>query len=288
VIGTRDVHDVVAAADALVRALEPDTVALPDALPMWEAFDAIERHAAAAKLLLTARVDESRAATRSGHRDTAELLAKKAGISTGAARRRLETSKKLSALPATGDALRAGELSADQAEVVVGAAAANPRAEHSLLEQAQTMSFAELRDEALRARAGGEDRQAVERRIHASRRLRTWTDGEGAWNLSARGTVADGSKVMRALEPIIDTARSARCSTGRSTMKAGHSSKAPPSAPSCRPTSRDTRRTARGEREGTSGHVTRSDAPEKGGGMVNDSVGRGQTTPEARSDTCRS
>src|SRR5690242_21791008 len=99
----RDVREVVAAADTLVRALEPAALALPDALPMWEAFDRIERSAATAKLLLTARVDESRAAQRSGHRDTAELLAKKAGTSTAAARRRLDTAKKLWELPATSE-----------------------------------------------------------------------------------------------------------------------------------------------------------------------------------------
>jgi uncharacterized protein DUF222 len=193
------------AADTLVRALEPAAVALPDALPMWEAFDRIERSAATAKLLLTARVDESRAAQRSGHRDTAELLAKKAGTSTGAARRQLETARKLRELPATGEALRNGDLSADQAEVVAGAASANPGAEWSLLEQARAVSFAELREEGLHARVQVEGREATQRRIHAARRLRTWTDAEGAWNLSARGTVVDGSKVMRALKPIIDT-----------------------------------------------------------------------------------
>jgi hypothetical protein len=66
------------------------------------------------------------------------------------------------------------------------------------------LSFAELRDEALRARARGEDREATERRIHGARRLRTWTDAEGAWNLSARGTVVDGATVVRALKPIIE------------------------------------------------------------------------------------
>src|SRR5690348_9805869 len=169
VIGMRDVREVVVAADTLVRALEPAAVALPDALPMWEAFDRIERSAATAKLLLTARVDESRAAQRSGHRDTAEMLAKKAGISTGAARRRLETAKKLETLAATGEALRNGELSADQAEVVAGAASANPDTERSLLERAQAVSFAELREEALHARVQGEGREATERRIHAGR-----------------------------------------------------------------------------------------------------------------------
>jgi hypothetical protein len=66
------------------------------------------------------------------------------------------------------------------------------------------LSFSELREEALRARAAGEDREATQPRIHAARRLRAWTDAEGAWNLSARATVVDGSKVMRVLNPIID------------------------------------------------------------------------------------
>jgi hypothetical protein len=204
-VGIAEVREVGAGVAALVRSLEPDTVALPDALPMWEAFDAIERQAAAAKLLLTTRVDESRAALRTGHRDTAELLAKKAGTSTGAARRQLDTARKLQALPTTSDAVRKGELSPDQAEIVAGAAATNRSAERALIDRAQTASFAELRDEALRARAQSDNREAVHRRIHAARRLRAWTDAEGAWNLSARGTVVDGATVMRALNPIIDS-----------------------------------------------------------------------------------
>jgi hypothetical protein len=98
-VGVRDVHEAGAAVAELARALEPDAVALPDALPMWEAFDAISRYAETAKLLLTARVDESRAAQRSGHRDTAELLAKRAGTATGPTPR------------ARGTCLRAGPLS---------------------------------------------------------------------------------------------------------------------------------------------------------------------------------
>jgi uncharacterized protein DUF222 len=203
-VGIAEVREVGAEVAALARSLGPDAVPLPDALPMWEAFDTIERQAAAAKLLLTARVDESRAAQRTGHRDTAELLAKKAGTSTGAARRQLDTARKLRDLPATGDALRKGELSPGQAEIVAGAAVANRSAEDALIDRAKTASFAELRDEALRARAHGEDREATHRRIHAARRLRTWTDAEGAWNLSARGTVVDGATVMRALNPLVD------------------------------------------------------------------------------------
>jgi hypothetical protein len=45
--------------------------------------------------------------------------------------------------------------------------------------------------------------------------LRTWTDAEGAWNLSARGTVVDGATVMRALNPIIDSLFGAARQDGR-------------------------------------------------------------------------
>jgi hypothetical protein len=50
-VGVAEVREVAAEVGALARSLEPDLVPLPHALPMWEAFDAIERHAAAAKLL---------------------------------------------------------------------------------------------------------------------------------------------------------------------------------------------------------------------------------------------
>jgi hypothetical protein len=74
----------------------------------------------------------------------------------------------------------------------------------------------ELRHEALRARAGADaDPEATHQRIHAQRRLRTWTDGEGAWNLSGRGTVRDGARVVATLEGLIDTHFDVARSEGR-------------------------------------------------------------------------
>ena len=72
-----------------LRRLVPGDVALGEAADMWAAFDAIERQAAAAKTLLAARVDESRAWARAGDRSVEEHLARKAGSSQGAARRSL-------------------------------------------------------------------------------------------------------------------------------------------------------------------------------------------------------
>src|SRR5438046_4100632 len=76
---------------AIVAGLDPDSVALPVAPPVWEHFDAVERLAGAAKVLLARRVDESRAWRRAGYRSAAEYLAAKEGGSLGGARRQLET-----------------------------------------------------------------------------------------------------------------------------------------------------------------------------------------------------
>ena len=48
------------------------------------------------------------------------------------------------------------------------------------------------------------DRDAAHERIRRERRLREYTDAEGAWNLSARGTPECGAAFRSALDPIID------------------------------------------------------------------------------------
>jgi hypothetical protein len=189
----------------VVHALEPDAVPLPEVVSLWDAFDAVERHAAAAKTLLARRVDDSRMWQRAGHRSAAEFLAAKSGSSIGAARTQLNVSREINKLPATEQALRDGDISAAQAAAIVDGASANPAAEQQLIECSRRASLAELRAAALRARAAADpDRETTHRRIHKRRRLRWWTDAEGAWNLSARGTVADGARVAGVLEPLID------------------------------------------------------------------------------------
>ena len=123
----------------------------------------------------------------------------------GAARASLEESKNVAELPSTTAALHRGELSRPQAEEIANAAAANPAAEQSLLHKAASSSLSELRDACARTRAEADpDADATHRRIHRDRRLRRWTDREGAWNLTARGTPDAGSRFNAALEPIID------------------------------------------------------------------------------------
>jgi Domain of unknown function (DUF222) len=201
----RHVHDLRRVLSAHVGCLAPDEVPLGEAAEMWAAFDAIERHAAAAKTLLAARVDESRAWARAGDRSVEEHLARTAGTSRGAARSRLETSRRLRGLPATEAALRRGELSQTQAETVADAATVNPGAEQALLETARTSTLVRLREHANRAKgAADSDPDATHRRLHRQRRLRRFTDGEGAWNLQARGTADAGAVLNAALDSVID------------------------------------------------------------------------------------
>ncbi|HEX4778662.1 MAG TPA: DUF222 domain-containing protein, partial [Acidimicrobiia bacterium] len=189
----------------MLRALEPDAVALTDAEPMWDAFDRIERHAANAKTLLARRVEEAAKWRQRGHRDAAEGLAKKSGTTRGAAKKQLELSKKLDEHPATETAMRKGEISAAQAAIVASGANGNAGAEKRLLNTAMTSTVAQLRQEAARERAAADpDPEATERRIHAERRARMWADEQGRWHFNAMGTIRDGSHVERILERLVN------------------------------------------------------------------------------------
>jgi hypothetical protein len=190
---------------ALLRALEPDAVALTDAEPMWNAFDKIERHAANAKTLLARRVEEAATWRQRGHRDAAERLAKKSGTTRGAAKKQLELSKQLDEHPATEAAMRKGEISPTQAAIVANGANGNAAAEKRLLDKAMSSTVAELRQAAGRERAQSDpDPEETERRIHTERRARAWTDEEGRWHFNAMGTARDGSHVERILERLVN------------------------------------------------------------------------------------
>ena len=78
------------------------------------------------------------------------------------------------------------------------------------------------RDECARTRAAADpDPEATHRRIHRNRYLRSRTDTEGAWRLEARGTRADGARVMAALRHTADRIfRSARAEGRREPSEA--------------------------------------------------------------------
>ncbi len=184
---------------------DPADVLLRDVTAVWAAYDRVERRAAAAKVLLAARVDEAAEWKRAGARSAASHLAKLSGTSTAVARRGLETSAHLAKLPVLAAAVRSGELSTAQVNEIAPAAAANPDAQERLVELAGETNLTELREECLRTKAAADpDPDARHRRIHADRGLRSFTDAEGARHLSAVGTVDALGAFEKRLEPIID------------------------------------------------------------------------------------
>jgi hypothetical protein len=186
----------------IMRAFEPDEVPVVRVVGLVAQFDAIERLGASGKTLLARRMEETGAWKSRGLRSAAEHLARVSGTSVSAAKRTMETSRQIDALPATAAAVRGGELSMAKVEIVAGAATIAPEAEAALLEMAASLPLAELREQCLRARA--KDRDAAHERIKRDRSAREYTDAEGAWHFHARGTSDDGARFRSAFEPIVE------------------------------------------------------------------------------------
>jgi len=184
-----------------VAELDPDRLTPGEAGRLLESFDQVVRTAATGSTLLARRVEDGEEWRRAGYRSAADFLAARTGSSLGAARRKVDTSKALKDLPQTRREMAQGTLSPEQAETIAGAAKANPRAERRLLQKAKTANLNELRDEALKAKAEA-DRSAADRhaRLHRARRVRRYTDGEGARHLDICGTVDEVSKIEAELD----------------------------------------------------------------------------------------
>jgi hypothetical protein len=200
----------------LVDTLDPDRVGGAHARELWAAFDRVERLGAAGKTLLARRLGDVHQADRAGVKTAAEELARLGGTTTGVARDALETSERLADLPGVQAAVRRGDLSTTQAALVSSAAAADHSAEQRLLDMASTASLSELREECARVRATADpDPEATNRRLHAGRRLRRFTDADGAWTLIGKGTPQAGAGFNTVLDPIIDEIFRAARAAGR-------------------------------------------------------------------------
>ena len=190
---------------SLVDRLDPGAVGGSAARELWAMLDASERLCAAGKTLLASRIAATHRPQTAGAKTAAEEMACKAGITSGAAKDAVDTSKRLPEQPDVERALRRGVLSAAQAALVSAAAAANPAAEARLVELASRVSMPELREECARVKAAADPNpDATNRRLHAGRRLRRWIDGEGFWTLVAKGTPQAGAAFCAVLDAVSD------------------------------------------------------------------------------------
>src|SRR5438477_9611780 len=211
-----------AALREIVAGLEPEALSADAAVGLVDTFVSMEKLVAAGKALAARRVAESNHWRGAGERSAAHWLARRSGTSIGSAMATLETAARLPELPAVDRAVRAGELSAVQANEIASAAGADPGAQAELVRVARRDGFTGLRDKCRRVKAAAApDEMARHRAIHASRSLRHWSDPDGAGRLEGRFTPEVLAELLVALEPFeAEAFREARAEGRRETFDA--------------------------------------------------------------------
>ncbi len=202
------VAEVAQARDTVARVaagFEAALVTIEDAERIVGHAAAMKHMAATIESLAAARAAAGPAWRQAGFKTPAEWLASKSGSSVGKAKETIETGKRLESQPATAAAARAGALSAEQTAMIADAAAADPSAEEDLVEAAGTASLTELRNECLKTKSAADPNpEATHQRIHGDRRLRFFTDPEGAANVSARTTVDQMAPIKAAVDDMTE------------------------------------------------------------------------------------
>jgi hypothetical protein len=202
--------------EEFVVAVRPGAVRGDEALAMIGLLARFERAAASGIALLSPVVVETGAFAKAGHASAPEWLAAVSGSSSGVAKGRLAAAERAAVSPALVGALREGELSPSELQLVTKAAASAPGAVDSLLEmKAQGAGHQELSDEAARLRCAArcaETARAQRARVHQLRHLRTHqAEGGGirgeffcdevVWARVAPGLEADAKARWKAAGP---------------------------------------------------------------------------------------
>jgi len=183
-----------------VAEFEAALVSGAQAKRLVEDLAAIERLAAGARTMAAARVADTGLWRADGDRSAAHWLARETRTSIGEAKATLEAAERLTELPATAAAVRAGQLTPAQASAITDAATAAPETEADLLRTAHQDTIGRLRDKAKAVKCAGEDDAARKRRVHRHRSLYTRTDADGTFVLELRTTVDAGAKVQAVIE----------------------------------------------------------------------------------------
>ena len=175
-----------------VKALDPEPAA-----ELVELAVEIERLGAALRVLATRAVERGDVWRREGFRSAAAWMASKARTPEGPAIATMDMARQLDGLPLVDAAFRAGRLSELQAREIVDAAGEVPEAEADLVEAAEKLSVAGLRNECAKVKATlVENEDHRHRRLRKGRYLRSWMDRDGAVRLSARLTPDEGAMLL--------------------------------------------------------------------------------------------
>ena len=206
-----DTHAVAAQLEGVLAELDPAALDGDSAVELSDAFDRIERLAAAGKALVAGRVDETGAWRKTGARDAIGFLAARTRCSRGRVRDGLAATAQLGSMPLVNRALRTGELTIDGAADIAAAVAEHPEAEPELVAMARTATARQLKDRCVQIQAQGDGAEDQHRRATAERSASSTVGRDGIWRLSVRLPVIDGALVDKALDffqtQIFDQAR---------------------------------------------------------------------------------
>ena len=121
------------ALETAARGFDPSVCSGQDAIDLVEEIGVQRRLLDGMLGKAAKRVEDTAAHTYGTDRNAAELCERLIGVSTGEAKRAIETAGKLESLPATDAAVRAGTLSARAADLIAATAADDPAVERELL-----------------------------------------------------------------------------------------------------------------------------------------------------------
>ncbi len=190
-------------------ALDPAVLSGADAARGAERLAVVIRRFEAAQVSLARRAEQANAYAARAH-SGADWLATLNGTSKADAIRALETAKRLERCAATRAAFEAGEISTAEADLVSGAATADPGCEARLLAGAKARhDLRETRtaaDKARRAARSAEDEQVRQARLRKTRSLRIGESPEGHVTIRGQFTPA----AFAGVKPILDAHLKAR------------------------------------------------------------------------------
>ena len=169
---------------------------------------------ASIKALAAARAAEGRTWEHDGFRSPSEQLAARAGMSPAAAKRALETGRRLVDQPEVAAAALAGRVSLEQATAIADGVAADPTKAAALIDKAQHSSLPELNDAVAKVKAATGDAEQRRADRHTKRSLRRWSDRDGAFHTHLYGHPEDGARLWQMLDPIRRRLNMARRESG--------------------------------------------------------------------------
>ena len=208
---------------AALAGFDPAVVSGDDAARIAEELAVTEKACAAARARAALRADECRSHERRGYADAADWLARMSGSSRGKAQAALACAGAVSRGSPTGEALAAGALSLEQAQVIARTESVCPGTETELLALAAQSSLAALEDEARRRRLAVVDPDELHERHHKARELRHWVDGEGMVRMAGALAPEVGVALMNRLDRQTDRLRRA---TAQREPRAAHAADA--------------------------------------------------------------